>query len=101
MAEEKIKNNVKETVPVKDNVKETRETEKRIGILKPVIDTRRIWTAEAIPLRSDTKGNDIVVVRQSGVSGGMPASEFNGYQSKWRPGSKFYLFKKDSEGQRL
>ena len=99
MAEEKMKNNVKETVPVKDNVKETRETEKKIGILKPVIDTRRVWTAEAIPLGSDTKGNDIVVVRQSGVSGGMLASEFNGYQSKWRPGSKFYLFKKDSKGQ--
>ena len=83
----------------KDNVKETRETEKNIGTVKPFINSRRVWTAEAIPLGSDTKGNDIVVVRQSGVSGGLLASEFNGYQSKWRPGSKFYLFKKDSEGQ--
>ena len=83
----------------KDNVKETRETEKNIGTVKPFINSRRVWTAEAIPLGSDTKGNDIVAVRQSGVSGGMLASEFNGYQSKWRPGSKFYLFKKDSEGQ--
>ena len=99
MAEEKMKNNVKETVPVKDNVKETRETEKNIGTMKPVIDRRRVWRAEAIPLGSDTKGNDIVAVRQSGVSGGLLASEFNGYRQKWRPGSKFYLFKKDSEGQ--
>ena len=99
MAEEKKKNNVKETVPVKDNVKETRETEKNIGTVKPVIDRRRVWRAEAIPLGSDTKGNDIVAVRQSGVSGGLLASEFNGYRQKWRPGSKFYLFQKDSEGQ--
>lgn len=87
-----VRDNVKETVPVKDNVKETRETEKNIGMVKPFIDSRRVWTAEAIPLGSDTKGNDIVAVRQSGVSGGIS-------QSKWHPGSKFYLFKKDSEGQ--
>ena len=87
-----VKDNVKETVPVKDDVKENRETEKNIGTVNPVIDSRRVWTAEAIPLGSDTKGNDIVAVRQSGISGGIS-------QSKWHPGSKFYLFKKNSEGQ--
>lgn len=54
-----------------------------------------IWEDTGVSLGTNKKGNEIVLVRQSGISGAIKDPMRKDYTS----GSKFYLFQKDEAGK--